>query len=42
VTAPPASQLSAVVDERDWVGQVVVGRRLVRCGRIVVDEVAHV
>jgi CRISPR system Cascade subunit CasD len=35
VAPPPAdSRVVAVVDERDWRGQVVVGRRLVRQGRV--------
>ena len=46
-TTPPAdSRVVAVVDERDWRGQVVVGRRLVRQGRVnpplASAEVAHV
>ncbi len=42
VTPPPDSRVVAVVDERDWRGQVVVGRRLVRVGRITPTEAAHV
>ena len=34
VTPPPQSRVIAVVDERDWRGQVVVGRRLLRHGRV--------
>lgn len=38
-TQPPSdSRVVAVVDERDWRGQVVVGRRLVRMGRVIVSE----
>ena len=33
-TPPADSRVVAVVDERDWRGQVVVGRRLVRQGRV--------
>lgn len=35
------TRLHAVVDERDWRGQVVAGRRLVRQGRVRPPEVAH-
>lgn len=42
VQAPADSRVVAVVDERDWRGQVVVGRRLVRVGRVTVSETTHV
>ena len=39
---PPAdSRVVAVVDERDWRGQVVVGRRLIRVGRVTPTEAIH-
>lgn len=38
VQAPADSRVVAVVDERDWRGQVVVGRRLVRVGRVTLTE----
>jgi CRISPR system Cascade subunit CasD len=44
VTPPPQSRVIAVVDERDWRGQVVVGRRLLRHGRVnppATPETAH-
>jgi len=45
ITAPGDSRVVAVVDERDWRGQVVSGRRLVRVGRVqpvlTGPEVAH-
>jgi len=39
---PERSHVVAVVDERDWLGQVVVGRRLVRHGRVNPPEPTHV
>ncbi len=40
--APTDSRVVAVVDERDWRGQVVSGRRLVRVGRVqTATEVTH-
>jgi CRISPR system Cascade subunit CasD len=41
VTPPVHSRVEAVVDERDWRGQVVVGRRLVRSGHLTLTEAAH-
>lgn len=35
------SRVLAVVDERDWRGQVVVGRRLVRHGRVTPSGASH-
>jgi len=41
-TPPKNSQVTAVVDERDWRGQTMVGRRLIRYGQIVLQESQHV
>lgn len=45
VPPPPHTRLVAVVDARDWRGQVVVGRRLIRYGKLTsaatAEEAAH-
>jgi CRISPR system Cascade subunit CasD len=41
IPAPVDSRVVAVVDERDWRGQVIVGRRLIREGHCAPQEQTH-